>query len=334
MFYSWRLKRSKSDIIRLVWNIIVVVLLFFCFFKLLQYFLSSGDEHLIAVPTKDVILEDHYTELDDLILVAGHAVYTSHDFDKNDIRSDKSWFLQPDQGGLSSAFVTHIKRGIELAAFNPRALLVFSGGETRKEAGPRSEAHSYWMVAQFSNWFGFEWSGVSNRTVTEEFARDSFENLLFGIARFREVTGHYPSTITVVGFALKRRRFEELHRKALRYPQHRFFYEGIADLHPVTGNNDTPATTSSTPGIAVVDSKSEWLKLPPEEREMRAAFAPFSKDPYGCADIKGILRQKRNNRNPFHRFHGYQTSCPEISGLFTYCQTATYPRSLPWESLT
>lgn len=35
------------------------------------------------------------------------------------------------------------------------------------------------------------------RALTEEHARDSFENLLFSVCRFRELTGMYPYNITV-----------------------------------------------------------------------------------------------------------------------------------------
>jgi hypothetical protein len=35
------------------------------------------------------------------------------------------------------------------------------------------------------------------RALTEEHARDSFENLLFSICRFFELTGHFPHNITV-----------------------------------------------------------------------------------------------------------------------------------------
>ena len=37
---------------------------------------------------------------------------------------------------------------------DPRALLMFSGGETRREAGPKSEAQSYWAVADAADWYG------------------------------------------------------------------------------------------------------------------------------------------------------------------------------------
>jgi hypothetical protein len=56
---------------------------------------------------------------------------------------------------------------------------------------------------------------------------DSFQNLLFSIARFHEYTGYYPVEITVVGYEFKRRRFVDLHRAALRWQILRFHYIGI-----------------------------------------------------------------------------------------------------------
>lgn len=74
------------------------------------------------------------------------------------------------------------------------------------------------------------------RMTTENFAMDSFENLLFSIARFREFTGRFPIRITVVGYGMKKSRFEDLHAKAIRWPvksfvggQRRFHYVGIDD---------------------------------------------------------------------------------------------------------
>lgn len=65
------------------------------------------------------------------------------------------------------------------------------------------------------------------RATTEPYALDSYQNLLFSVARFREYTGRYPSKITVVGYDFKRRRFEELHRAAMRWPNSKFEYVGI-----------------------------------------------------------------------------------------------------------
>jgi hypothetical protein len=84
--------------------------------------------------------------------------------------------------------VSHIQRGVQIAARDQNALLVFSGGQTRSNAGPRSEGLSYWLVGEHFQWWG-KATDVRERAVVEEFARDSFENLLFSIARFKEVVG-------------------------------------------------------------------------------------------------------------------------------------------------
>ena len=84
--------------------------------------------------------------------------------------------------GEAQSFVDHIRLGVQEAAEDPTALLLFSGGQTRQEAGPRSEGLSYWIVAEAAKWFGTE--DVRKRTFTEEHARDSFENLLFSLCRY------------------------------------------------------------------------------------------------------------------------------------------------------
>jgi hypothetical protein len=65
------------------------------------------------------------------------------------------------------------------------------------------------------------------RATTETYALDSYQNLLFSLTRFHEITGRYPVQVTVVGYEMKRRRFEELHRVALRFPTTHFEYIGI-----------------------------------------------------------------------------------------------------------
>jgi hypothetical protein len=84
--------------------------------------------------------------------------------------------------GEAQSFLDHIRMGIEEAALDPDALLLFSGGQTRRclprhmhlltlqllhsalfvqahgaacrAAGPRSEGLSYWVVAEAAGWYG------------------------------------------------------------------------------------------------------------------------------------------------------------------------------------
>ena len=93
--------------------------------------------------------------LDHLIMVAGHAVTIKGDLTAVD-RDERTWYLLPYQTGqdLPAEFVRHIREGVSLAAADPRSLLVFSGGQTRGDAGPRSEGASYWLVAERFAWWG------------------------------------------------------------------------------------------------------------------------------------------------------------------------------------
>ena len=91
---------------------------------------------------------------------------------------ESDWFLLDYQKGqgLPQAIQGHIEAGIKEASRDPDSLLIFSGGETRAVTGPLTEGSSYFHVADAMNLWP-EGSTVRARTVTEEFATDSFENL-------------------------------------------------------------------------------------------------------------------------------------------------------------
>lgn len=97
-------------------------------------------------------------------------------------------------------------------------------GQTRLQS-TTTEAESYMRLALGMDLFGG--STPFSRATTETYALDSYQNILFSIARFHEVTGRYPSQMTVVGYEMKRRRFEDLHRTAIRFPTAVFEYIGL-----------------------------------------------------------------------------------------------------------
>eukprot|EP00913_Durusdinium_trenchii_P022217 g20876.t1 len=141
--------------------------------------------------------------LSHLVLVAGHAVVMADSLE-HVLHRDSDWFLEPYQlhQDLPEALVSHIHAGVRLAAFDPTALLIFSGGQTRAAAGPRDEGWSYYRLAEH---FSCEDESIC----------------------LQEVVGHYPERITVVSFGFKKHRFGDLHRKALRFPSSRFSFVGI-----------------------------------------------------------------------------------------------------------
>jgi hypothetical protein len=150
-------------------------------------------------------------------------------------------------------------------------------------------------VAEHFGWWG---KALSGDAFTEEFARDSFENLLFGICRFAEVTGRYPDQVTFVSWEFKRRRFD-LHRAAIGWPEDRFRYAGA---------NNPPHLDQA---------------LRAEEATERLYLA----DPYSGREP---LQSKRDSRNPFRRQHGYGSSCPELLPLFGHRGPEPFAGALPW----
>lgn len=124
------------------------------------------------------------------------------------------------------------------------------------------------------------------------------------INRFKEITGSYPTKITIIGFDFKEERFEGLHAPALRFPPEAFRYVG---QHP-GGRFDHAAAA---------------------EGERVSALEPYRLDPYGCA-AGGALANKRQERDPFHRTPPYSLVCPEMSELLEYCGTELFSGDLPW----
>ena len=72
----------------------------------------------------------------DLIIVPGHGVCRENRTAPDMAGLDTSWVgIFPGEG---PCYVEHTQEGVRLASENPKALLVFSGGQTREDAGRRS----------------------------------------------------------------------------------------------------------------------------------------------------------------------------------------------------
>lgn len=131
-----------------------------------------------------------------------------------------------------------------------------------------------------------------NRTTTETFALDSYQNLVFSVCRFRQMTGSYPSKITAVGYKFKEERFRDLHREALGFGEEGWGYVGI---DPVWGE----------------DGEKEAAEL--GEKRVREQWK-------NCEEGKGELEEKRRRRNWGARsWAGYVESCPELEAVWSGC---------------
>ena len=202
------------------------------------------------------------SHLVNLLLVAGHAVYVGQDF--LDPEQHRHWFLQSFQRGEPPFYIEHIRAGIDVASRDPSSLLVFSGGQTRGEAGPRSEAQSYWNLAEHFRW----WSTpeISGRTTTEEFARDSFE---------------------VVSWAFKERWFA-LHREALRFPDSRFEFHGANQPDDLVGAKKGEAKAIAAFEKDPYGAGDDLGK----KRADRNPFCRISPYPGSCSELVGILHHR------------------------------------------
>ncbi|KAF5101678.1 hypothetical protein D0Z00_000752 [Geotrichum galactomycetum] len=254
-----------------------------------------------------------HKKLTHLVLVPCHSVWIGDSAitdPKHLGEHDSEWAIGPKSRfllGRTKTLKEHIKAAADIARPDPKALLIFSGGQTSVSSGPLSESQSYWQLAKHLEELIIDTEGNSleERTVVEEYARDSFENLLFSLARFREYTGRYPTKITVVGYSFKEARFRELHRAAIKYPADRFHYVGI----------DPPDLDQAAAA----------------QGERENAYLPFQADPFGCHDK--VLQEKRILRNPYRRTPFYVFSAPEMFDLLAYCDKNLHVfKKLPWAS--
>ena len=149
---------------------------------------------------------------DGLLVVCGHA-----------IRQDGKWW-----GGFAGeepCYEAHVRDGVNLWRSEGYRALVFSGGHSRpnlpvantEAAGMREYAVEAGLIAPGE-------SGV----LLEEFARDSFENVLFSVLAYWRHFGAWPERLGVVTWKFKAMR-QYLIGIALGFTGERFCFHGSGD---------------------------------------------------------------------------------------------------------
>jgi len=219
-----------------------------------------------------------WSDLTHLIILPGHAIQWCTEVGKP-LDDPSCWYLFDYQREQVPLFLEHIKEAVTQLKKDSNALMVISDGQTRPGLGVLREATSYMAAAEAMNLFE-ETKGVYDRVVTEDYARDSYENVVFSVCRFQEITNRLPKKVTIVGFPFKEPRFTELHWPQLR-------------LHDVEYQYISVEKEGFDQSLIVDD-----------------AYPPFEEDPLGC---KPLLSEKRVTRNPYRRLHGYRENCPNLS---------------------
>eukprot|EP01066_Platyproteum_vivax_P012256 Platyproteum_vivax@DN5573_c0_g1_i2.p1 len=264
--------------------------------------------------------EDHQwfsakIEADNLILVAGHSTLLINNLinsTKVDITDANNWyFLSWQKRNELEYWLNHIETALKMAAEDDRSIVIFSGGKSRTseamKALPVSEGQAYRFASSMlikdklstdPISAQLDWNHVEDRLFTEDFARDTFENLLFSLCRFRQLTGHYPKRLSVVTYFHKCGRVAR-YLALLRYP--------------------TPI-------------KCLGAGLIPSDKEMDievGLMAAKLKDLMGC---NGDLA-KKHSRNPHFQVPPYPNLCPELSPIFNYCNQHHFRTiQFPWEA--
>ncbi len=161
------------------------------------------------------------------------------------------------------------------------------------------------LAAQLPDTMVFGYWGhqeVKQRTVPEEFALTSLENILYVIALFKLKNGRWPEHLTMLGWKFKEERFW-LHAQAIQWPSNRFSYVGVNNPE---GKALKDAILSEARLVARV--KDDPLMVGPE-------FAT-----------------KRALRNPFGRKHPYRGLDHALDDLFDFLERHAFLSALPWAS--
>ena len=183
------------------------------------------------------------------------------------------------------------------------SILIFSG--RKRSELMMSEGSIYYMIAKYCNYFENKILLIKNRTFIEDYALDSFQNLLFSICRFYQITSNYPSNIKLISWLFKKYRFENLHIKAIKYPLQQFIFYGI------NGNYTNTLNDYINENIAI-------------DR--------FIKDIYGCSNE---VQLTRTSKNLFYTFIPYPNGCIQLKPLFNLCQDGFNDilLTLPWSKI-
>jgi hypothetical protein len=239
--------------------------------------------------------------IDTLIIVCCHAIFhpdaDAADFPTHSPQDEQNWYLAPFQKsnsetgkpGEHETFLAHIQAGLDGMTTGPNAmwkedvawnqdktLLIFSGGATKLSLTSTSEARSYYHAALAQELGQGHIGGgrahelySRGRILLEEYATDSFQNLLLSILLFRRTVGAYPRNVRIITHAFKAKRFLELHAPAIRWPQDRIQVQGI---DPVMSSAEIKNTLHG---------------------EETVGYAPWKNDPFGTLEF---LKEKRRQR--------------------------------------
>ncbi|GAB1314053.1 hypothetical protein MFIFM68171_04263 [Madurella fahalii] len=211
-----------------------------------------------------------------LIVVCGHAIWLGGAKNGWD---EAEWLIEGYKRGETPTFIEHIKAGVKALSDDDSAVLVFSGGPTRKETDI-SEARSYYNLAIANSYFGLLPKGGTSpdRILLEERALDSYHNILYSLILFWRQHAVWPARLTIVSHGFKRNRLVDGHCAAIGFPADRVDFVGI-----------------NPPGINAAGLESEESGEKTEAmRGVQLAIGQWAEDPHGVGEALAKKRRMRN----------------------------------------
>jgi hypothetical protein len=256
----------------------------------------------------DEFSDVEYPQVENLIILPCHAIFapelnravSDYGDDRFAIGQDPAnWLMEPFQRESDDhiSFFKHIELALyELHENIGNSALVFSGGYT-KPAIELSEAASYVDLARKVGFLRSPYFRTGTNILVEEYARDSYENVLYSMCVFYKRFGKLPKKITIVGFGFKRERFLSSHLVTLGYYSLPAIDGTIGQL-PDTKHVKYIGAGPFLPEDAEETYKENfWKSL--KQSELKNALQPFRENPFGS---KGsILHDKKLKRDPWNK---------------------------------
>ncbi|GMM34394.1 hypothetical protein DASC09_017190 [Saccharomycopsis crataegensis] len=232
-----------------------------------------------------------YKSATHLVMLPCHAIYKG----SGNGKSFKHWYMEEFQkeGNDNIAWMKQIETCLDILTNNKDAIVIISGGKTKK-VGNISESFSYLnLIMQNKSYYEEKYldlEGLIDRIYLEEYARDSLDNMLYSLYRFKEICGRFPDQTTIVGYEFKRDRFVEYHAKAVGYNDpSKVKYVGI-DPCP-----DYPRESPEFKKFYSDLQVAEW-----EHAVKHFQIDPLANDPDGVLVAKKRKRNPYNTRAPYH----------------------------------
>lgn len=247
-----------------------------------------------------------YPQIENLIILPCHSVYAPElnrefsdpsDSDRfSKVLDANNWLMASFQKESEDqvSFVKHIEMSLlELHENIGDSVLVVTGGYTKSEI-EKSESSGYIEVAKSVGFLKNPYFRIGTNILVEEYARDSYENVLYSICLFYKKFQKFPKKITVVGYGFKKERFVNSHLATLGYKDasggdgDHVKYVSVGPFYP-----DKPESMSE---IEYEEKKSLfWTSL--KESEKKNALDLFKLNPFGSKGSK--LYTKKETRDPW-----------------------------------